>query len=83
VVKHILTGFILVFLVSCTQAEDLGVISGGNEDKEVKNPMEGPDLPLLGVAPELSNDVWLNTNESLRLSELEGNVILLEMWTFG
>ena len=40
-------------------------------------------LPDLGVAPELTNDVWLNTTGPLRLADLRGNVVLLEMWTFG
>ena len=39
--------------------------------------------PDLGEAPELSNDVWLNTATPLRLSELRGKVVLLDMWTFG
>mgnify|MGYP001820607234 CR=1 FL=1 len=40
-------------------------------------------LPDLGVAPELTNDVWLNTTEPLRLANLRGFVVLIEMWTFG
>ena len=40
-------------------------------------------LPDLGAAPELTNDVWLNTTGPLRLADLRGNVVLLEMWTFG
>ena len=40
-------------------------------------------LPDLGVAPELTNDVWLNTTEPLRLADLRGKVVLIEMWTFG
>ena len=40
-------------------------------------------LPDFGVAPELTNDVWLNTTEPLRLANLRGNVVLIEMWTFG
>ena len=40
-------------------------------------------LPDLGVAPELTNDVWLNTTEPLRLANLRGYVVLIEMWTFG
>jgi thiol-disulfide isomerase/thioredoxin len=40
-------------------------------------------LPDLGLAPELSNDVWLNAKEPLRLADLRGKVVLLEMWTFG
>ena len=42
-----------------------------------------PELPNLGSAPELSNDVWLNTDRPLRLADLQGQVVLLEMWTFG
>jgi len=41
------------------------------------------DLPDLGVAPEINNEVWLNTDQPLRLSTLRGKVVLLDMWTFG
>lgn len=40
-------------------------------------------LPNLGPAPELQNDIWLNTDEALRLANLRGKVVLLDMWTFG
>jgi hypothetical protein len=40
-------------------------------------------LPNLGAAPELTNDVWLNVEQPLRLVDLRGKVILLDMWTFG
>ena len=40
-------------------------------------------LPNLGPAPELQNDVWFNTDRPLRLAELRGSVVLLDMWTFG
>ncbi len=39
-------------------------------------------LPDLGVAPELTNSIWLNTQTPLRLSDLRGKVVGLEMWTF-
>jgi len=39
--------------------------------------------PDLGVAPELSGDVWLNTAAPLRLTDLRGKVVLVDMWTFG
>ncbi len=35
-----------------------------------------------GPAPELTNTVWLNVDHPLRLAELHGKVVLLEMWTF-
>ena len=40
-------------------------------------------LQSLGPAPELENEVWINTDEPLRLADLQGKVVLLEMWTFG
>jgi thiol-disulfide isomerase/thioredoxin len=36
-----------------------------------------------GPAPELTNRVWLNVDRPLRLADLRGKVVLLEMWTFG
>ncbi len=41
------------------------------------------DLPNLGAAPELENQIWLNTDQALRLEDLRGKVVLLDMWTFG
>jgi len=43
------------------------------------------NLPLqsLGPAPELENEVWINTAEPLHLADLQGKVVLVEMWTFG
>ena len=40
-------------------------------------------LPDLGEAPELNNEVWLNTDRPLRLTDLHGKVVLIDMWTFG
>jgi hypothetical protein len=40
-------------------------------------------LPDLGAAPELENEVWLNVDAPLRLADLRGKVVLLDMWTFG
>lgn len=42
-----------------------------------------PELRDYGPAPELEGDVWLNTDHSLSLEGARGNVVLLEMWTFG
>jgi len=40
-------------------------------------------LDDLGTAPELENEVWLNVEQPLRLADLRGKVVLLDMWTFG
>lgn len=42
-----------------------------------------PVLPDLGSAPELTGEIWLNADRPLRLADLGGKVVLLEMWTFG
>jgi hypothetical protein len=39
-------------------------------------------LESLGPAPELHNQVWLNS-EALSLGDLRGQVVLVEFWTFG
>jgi hypothetical protein len=39
--------------------------------------------PDLGAAPELANQTWLNVAAPLRLAELRGKVVLIDMWTFG
>lgn len=43
---------------------------------------EESDLPNLYVAPELHEGNWLNSEIPLQLSNLRGQVVLLEMWTF-
>ena len=37
----------------------------------------------LGQAPELQNEIWLNSEQLLRLVDLRSKVVLLDMWTFG
>jgi hypothetical protein len=41
------------------------------------------DFPNLGVAPEIENEVWLNTDEPVTLASQRGKVVLVEFWTFG
>lgn len=66
------------------------VISPGDELNELGDPVsndvgENVEVTLedLGPAPELENEVWLNVDEPLRLANLRGSVVLLDMWTFG
>ena len=70
--KTILVAALIIILPGCSllpAAEDSG-----------PPPVSLSDL---GQAPELTNDIWLNTERPLRLEDLRGNVVLLEMWTFG
>lgn len=46
-------------------------------------PRRAAEYPDLGEAPELAGDSWLNTSAPLRLAELRGKVVLVDMWTFG
>lgn len=39
-------------------------------------------LPDMGSAPDILNEVWLNS-EPMTLSDLRGKVVLVEFWTFG
>ncbi len=39
-------------------------------------------LEVVGQPPELTNQVWLNS-DPLKLAELRGKVVLVEFWTFG
>ena len=51
---------------------------------EVTEPMPATASLLdLGPAPELTNDVWLNVDAPLRLTDLRGKVVAIDMWTFG
>lgn len=44
-------------------------------------------LPSKGPAPELTNEVWLNTETygggALQLADLRGSVVIVEFWTYG
>jgi hypothetical protein len=53
----------------------------GNET--VTQSVSSASLPDLGPAPELTNDIWLNVDAPLRLADLRGKVVAIDMWTFG
>jgi hypothetical protein len=40
-------------------------------------------LPDLGLAPDFTNEVWINAEAPLTLEKLRGKVVLVEFWTFG
>ena len=48
-------------------------------ERESTVPKSLPDGPL---APELTNEIWLNS-ERLTSADLRGKVVLIDFWTFG
>jgi thiol-disulfide isomerase/thioredoxin len=62
----------------------LGCSSRSNTASQTDSAMlKTATLPDLGLAPELTNDTWLNVDTPLRLADLRGKVVIVEMWTFG
>lgn len=61
---------------SSSELDNRPAVGAATQSVEVK-------LENFGRAPELTNEVWLNTDQPLRLADLRGKVVLLDMWTFG
>jgi len=76
IVKRVLFGLIALILFGCAPQNT----TQPQTDSAMPKPASLPDL---GPAPELTNDTWLNVDAPLRLADLHGKVVLVEMWTFG
>jgi hypothetical protein len=73
-------GLLILGLTSCGGQASQGA------PPEIETPSPRPpaaSLPVLGPAPELTNEVWLNVDAPLRLAGLRGKVVAIDMWTFG
>jgi hypothetical protein len=71
-------GLLLFGLAAC------GTVTAPESESETLANVPMPaSLPDLGPAPELTNEVWLNVDAPLRLADLRGKVIAIDMWTFG
>ena len=73
--KRLLFGLLALILFGCVPTQE----NIQPMEPAVQNPASLPDL---GAAPELTNTTWLNVDAPLRLADLRGKVVLLEMWTF-
>ena len=72
--KRLLMITLFLTLVACaTRTESMNKLS----------PIKTVSLPDLGPAPELTNETWLNVDSPLRLADLRGKVVAIDMWTFG
>jgi len=78
-----ITALLLLGLSAC------GAVTKPESESETTEPMPTTALPThaslqdLGPAPELENEVWLNVEAPLRLADLRGKVVAIDMWTFG
>jgi hypothetical protein len=71
-------GLLLLGLSAC------GTVTTPEPESETSKPMPvRASLQDLGPAPELTNEVWLNVDAPLRLADLRGKVVAIDMWTFG
>ena len=85
--KQVIGILLVIFLSGCTIAPSAQANDGGSTPA----PLENPDMSLkkniklsdFGLAPELETTVWLNVDQPLRMENLRGKVVLIEMWTFG
>ncbi len=78
--KGLLPCLIAFLLSGCAAVQT--PLSQSAVDSESPMPKLAP-LPDLGSAPELGNTSWLNVAAPLRLADLRGKVVIVEMWTFG
>ena len=77
--RKLLFGWIGLILLGCA-LQNPGDIQPQTEEPSMPRHASLPDL---GPAPELTNTTWLNVDTPLRLADLHGKVVLVEMWTFG
>ncbi len=74
--KRFLLALVAFALAGCASQQSKAQIADSSRSKSAA-------LPDLGPAPELTNETWLNTAAPLRLADLRGKVVIVEMWTLG
>ncbi|NDJ54010.1 MAG: redoxin domain-containing protein [Chloroflexi bacterium] len=93
--QHILSVLAVLTLVACAgptpipDAPQAALPAEATEGENEPSPIPSEAAALanryedMGPAPELHDGPWLNSDEALKLADLRGQVVLLEMWTFG
>jgi hypothetical protein len=82
-VKRLVVPLFALMVAACTATRASEVVEEGSMS-EAPDALPAPVVARnLGPAPEIENEVWLNVGGPLRLADLRGRVVLLEMWTFG
>ena len=81
--KYFVFGLIALILFGCASQQSTATQSAVEPQVEEPAMPKLASLPDLGPAHELTNDTWLNVDSPLRLADLRGKVVIIEMWTFG
>jgi thiol-disulfide isomerase/thioredoxin len=84
--KTVIFILLILILTACSYQQEATVHtveSNTNSPVKTEELLKVVALPDFGLAPELSTSIWLNTPAPLHIRELNGKVILLEMWTYG
>jgi thiol-disulfide isomerase/thioredoxin len=68
---------LIPLLAACSTPKAVGMNPANSQENVAQSA-----YPDRGPAPEIANQVWINTDKPLRLADLKGKVVLLEMWTF-
>ncbi|MEM7331231.1 MAG: hypothetical protein AAF490_03995 [Chloroflexota bacterium] len=90
--------FLVTLIAACSAAQSEPAVEeeaasdgdAASTDEIAAEPTDTPEpeivissLANMGPAPEIENEIWLNTDEPIPLASVEGKVVLLEFWTFG
>lgn len=81
--KRLIACLMPLFLLGCSTVQTPPSHSAAGSPVDDSPMLQHASLPDLGAAPELTNTTWLNADAPLRLADLRGKVVIVEMWTFG
>ena len=79
---YFLLAGLAALLTACGQAGGSPTAASSAAVQPQATAVAKANLRDYGAAPELQNTVWLNTPAPLKLADLRGQVVLLNMWTF-